>query len=432
MANFTIIEPMSTGDVIDRAVRLYRRNFTPLVAIVSVPTMIGYLSSLMFWYGYQHIVNGASGASGPPAEAIWMLVLGALGFPAWLFSMLLTVSGMARAVGDHLMMGEAITLRNCFSAARRRLGDITRLGLLCAVMLFGVYIVFTVMVVVLMLIVGVVVGVVVAMRMPQWIVMTVTVVTALIAMAGAVIIALLIASRVVFFPHVVMIEGQSAGSAIGRAIRLGRSNSYKVGAILLFTYFVSFSLMSALTLPMLAGLFLMGLLTQEFFSSTAWAVFSTSFQHVASLLSLPIWMVSFTLLYFDSRVRKEAYDLELLTLDVAPGFYWQPASTFNQAAAPPAQSRPYAQTGPLGLAGYSSGYAPAAAAPSPRAEPLAGTPVAPQSGGIEPAGEGAEELRAEQVAGRGESPLCAACGAEIQIDMRFCNNCGSGTRASAL
>jgi hypothetical protein len=427
---------MSTGDVIDRAVRLYRRNFTPLVAIVSVPTMIGYLSSLMFWYGYQHVVNGASGAAGPPAEAIWMLALGALGFPVWLFSMLLTVSGMARAVGDHLMMGEAITLRRCFSAARRRLGDITRLGLLCTVMLFGVYIVFTVLVVALMLIVGVIVGVVVAMRMPQWVVMTVTVVTALITIAGAVFMALLIVSRVVFFPHVVMIEGQSAGSAIGRAIRLGRSNSYKVGAILLFTYFVSFSLMSALTLPMLAGLFLMGLLTQEFFSSTAWAVFSTSFQHVASLLSLPIWMVSFTLLYFDSRVRKEAYDLELLTLDVAPGFYWQPAAQpafpFNQGAASTAQLRPYAQTGPLGLAGYSPGYAPAAAAPSPQAEPLAGPPVASQSGGIGPAGEGPEELRAEQAAAQGESLLCGACGAEIQTDMRFCNNCGSGTPASAL
>lgn len=432
MANFTILEPMSTGDVIDRAVRLYRRNFTPLVAIVSVPTLIGYLSSLMFWYGYQHIVNGASGASGPPAEAIWMLVFGALGFPVWLFTLLLTVSGLARAVGDHLMMGEAITLRKCFAAARRKLGDITRLGLLCMVMLFGIYIVFTVMVVVLMLVVGAIVGIVVAMKMPQWVVMIVTVVTALIAIAGAVFIALMIVARVIFFPQVIMIEGQSAGSAIGRAIRLGRSNSYKVGAILLFTYFVSFSLMSALTLPMLAGLFLMGLLTQEFFSSTAWAIFSTSFQHVASLLSLPIWMVSFTLLYFDSRVRKEAYDLELLTLDVAPGFYWKPAA---QTAFPPDQvnastwqARSYVQTGPLGLGGYSAGYAPLGGATSSEAEPSMDHPVASQPGGIEATGEESPGLRPDQ----GERLLCDTCGADLQIDMRFCNNCGSRTLASTV
>ncbi|HKP85267.1 MAG TPA: hypothetical protein VJZ26_04175, partial [Blastocatellia bacterium] len=113
MANFTILEPMSTGDVIDRAVRLYRRNFTPLVAIVSVPTLIGYVTSLMFWYGYQHVVMGSVNSSAVPGDAMLMLVLGGLGYPVWLFLLLLTVSGLSRVVGDHLMMGEAITLRKC-------------------------------------------------------------------------------------------------------------------------------------------------------------------------------------------------------------------------------------------------------------------------------------------------------------------------------
>src|SRR3982751_5312930 len=103
MANFTVLEPMSTGDVIDRAVRLYRRNFAPLIAIISVPTLIGYVASLMFWYGYQHVVLGAFSSSVVPDDAMWMLVLGALGYPVWLFMLLLTVSGLARVVGDHVM-----------------------------------------------------------------------------------------------------------------------------------------------------------------------------------------------------------------------------------------------------------------------------------------------------------------------------------------
>src|ERR1044071_7658893 len=121
MPNFTILEPMSTGDVIDRSVRLYRRNFTPLVAIVSIPTLIGYVASLMFWYGYQHLIVGAVSSAIAPDDAIWMLVLGALGYPVWLFVLLLTVSGLARVVGDHLMMGEAITFRKCLSSVRQRL-----------------------------------------------------------------------------------------------------------------------------------------------------------------------------------------------------------------------------------------------------------------------------------------------------------------------
>jgi hypothetical protein len=420
MANFTILEPMSTGDVIDRAVRLYRRNFTPLVAIVSVPTMIGYVASLMFWYGYQRLVYGGSG------DATWMLVIGGLGYPAWLFALLVTVSALARVVGDHVMMGEAITLRKCLSAVRRRLGDLAILGLLTLVILFGLYVVFVIIVLVLALAVGAIIGVVVAMHVPQWVVMAITVLTALVAIAAGLFVVSTFISRVIFLPQVMMIEGQSAGSAIGRAISLGRSNSYKVGAILLFTYFVSLSLLAALTLPVLAGLFLMGLLTQEFFSGTTWTIFYTSFKHVSSLLSLPIWMVSFTLLYFDSRVRKEAYDLELLALDLSPGFYWQPVAEQTpfgyQTTGSIGQARPHLRTSPLGLAGYSIGRMPVAGAPSPTVEP----PGPSEAGGAEGNGGDSHGI----VSSQGERLFCEACGAAIQPDGRFCGNCGAALLAS--
>lgn len=430
MANFTILEPMSTGDVIDRAVRLYRRNFTPLVAIVSVPTLIGYMASVMFWYGYQHVINGASGSSGVPGDAMLMLILGGLGYPVWLFALLITVSGLARVIGDHLMMGEAITLRKCFSAVRRRLGDITMLGLLAVVILFGLYIVFTIILLVLALMVGVIIGAVVAMRMPQWVVTSVTVITVLVAIAGGLFLVSMFIARVIFLPQIMMIEGQSAGSAIGRAISLGSRNSYKVGAILLFTYFVSISLMTALTLPMLAGLFLAGLLTQEFFTSTTWTIFYTSFKDVSSLLSLPIWIVSFTLLYFDSRVRKEAYDLDLLARDISPGFYWQPlaqAGPFGyQMPVSAGQTRAYVQTSPLGLAGHSIARPPIAASLPSQVEP----PASPPSESEPIAIEGDIKSSHAVDLGQGHRTFCETCGSALQAEMVFCSNCGSATLAS--
>ena len=109
MASFTILEPMSTGDVIDRAVRLYRRNFTPLVAIAAVPTLIGYVVSLMFWYGYTTLLTGPSSSGVVSVPAILMVAVGGLGYPVWMYVLLLTVSGLSRVVGDHLMLGEPIT-----------------------------------------------------------------------------------------------------------------------------------------------------------------------------------------------------------------------------------------------------------------------------------------------------------------------------------
>jgi hypothetical protein len=141
-------------------------------------------------------------------------------------------------------------------------------------------------------------------------------------------------------------------------------------------------------------------------------------------------MVSFTLLYFDSRVRKEAYDLELLALDVAPGFYWQPAVQAGpfgyQMPATTGQGRAYVQTGPLGLGGYSTARAPMAAAPSQHGEQSAEQAGGSQPGGIKVDAGTPRGLQPDQ----GERLSCEACGAPLQPDVRFCSNCGSSTIAS--
>lgn len=429
MPNFTILEPMSTGDVIDRAVRLYRRNFTPLVAIVSVPTLIGYVASLMFWYGYTNLFLTTATASAAPGEAVWMLIAGAVGYIFWLFSLLLTISGLSRVVGDHVMMGEPITFRKCFSAVRRKLGDITVMGLLGLVILFGMYIAVMMVIVVLILIIGIIVGLVVSAHMPQWVITLVMAVVGLIAIVAALIVISFIFARFVFLPQVVMIEGESAGNAVGRASRLGKGNWYRVGSIVLFTYFVSMSLMWALTLPVLAALYLSGMVGDEFFSSSTWNVFYISFKDLSSMLALPIWIVSFTLLYFDSRVRKEAYDIELLAREVAPGFYWQPQPVAVQPFGGFAPGRAYVQTSPLGLSGMTFPAPVAATAAqtiTPAAAPLndnaegsdainiSSQPFQPQSGRIPPE---------PQVDGSGL--ICKRCGDRLEHNARFCSRCGN-------
>lgn len=400
MASFTILEPMSTGDVIDRAVRLYRRNFAPLVAIVAIPTLVGYSSSMMFWYGYTSLLSAAANPSGVGAESIVMLALGSLGYPVYMFLLLATVAGLSRAVGDHLMIGEAITLRKTLSAVWKRRGHILLLGLLLVAILIGLYVIFAIVVIGLLLLASVVGGVMIAARLPQWVTITLVVILALAFLAAAIFLVCQIVARVVFLPQVVMIEGESAGSALGRAIRLGKGNWYRVGAILLFTYFVSLSMLSAFTLPVVAGLYLAGYSATEFFMSPGWTVVYSSFRDISSLLSFPIWIVSFTLLYFDSRVRKEAYDLELLAREVAPGLYWQPAvpTSFTQ-------SRAYVQTSPLGLAGNGR-----------ESTPAASEQVTTARGG---------ESGDAAVNADGSVGSCGVCGAELQIGARFCMVCGS-------
>jgi hypothetical protein len=436
MASFTILEPMSTGDVIDRAVRLYRRNFAQLVAIAAVPTLIGYVVSLMFWYGYTSLLTGATGSRALPVSAILMLSLGGLGYPIWIYVLLLTISGLSRVVGDHLMLGEPITFRGCWTAVKRRIGAITLMGLILVALMFVAYFAVAFVVVAAALGVGLMAGAITSIGLPPWVAGVMLTVLVIIVVALALLLILLIVARVVFLPQIVMIEGESAGNALGRAIRLGKGNWYRVAGIILFTYFVSLSMIAALALPVAVGLYLAGVLTTEFLFSPTWSILYTSFRDMSGLLTLPIWVVSFTLLYFDSRVRKEAYDVDLLAREINPGFYWQPpvqTSAFGYPiSAPSGRGRAWVQTSPLGLAGYRPA--------SPRTDSSLQPEPAEQAPGESQELRDRFERAARSLTEREERPTqaaaglsdsdsstCKGCGARLVPGARFCINCGNAT-----
>ncbi|MEW6213007.1 MAG: zinc ribbon domain-containing protein [Acidobacteriota bacterium] len=418
MANLTILEPMSTGDVIDRAVRLYRRNFTPLIAIVIAPSLIGYISSLMFWYGYATLLAefGDTGRTSDTASAF--LVLGGFGYFVWFFVLLFALCGLSRSVGDHIMLGDSITFRKCFSAAGKKFGDIFVMGLLLIGIVFVLYIFFLIVVFVAALIMGVIIGITASAQLPRWLASTVIVITVLVVLALGIFLLLLILSRIVFLPQAIMIEGQRVGNALGRAMRLGGKNWYKIGAIVLFIYFISVSLLAALTLPVVAGLYLFGLNPAEFFFTPTGSILYTSFSQLSNILVLPLWVVSYTLLYFDSRVRKEAYDLELLAIELSPGFHWMPAMHGPSVGYRPAP--PPVQTSPLGLS--SVGIAPPTtqAADDLRSKfDRAATNVGP---GVEAqASSVSQQLPVDESAQRD----CSQCGATIMPRARFCIRCGA-------
>ncbi|HWX40718.1 MAG TPA: zinc ribbon domain-containing protein [Blastocatellia bacterium] len=421
MPDFTILEPMSIGDIIDRSVRLYRRNFGSLLAVAAIPSLFGALSSTMLFYGYSEMLRSTATGSGFPPGALVMMGLGLVCYPIWGFTMLVAVSAMARVVSDHVMLGEEITFRKCLSAVRRRLGDITIMGLL----VFGITVAITFIIwmvaFIAMIAIVILAGIVAALGLPGWLSGIALVIGVIAGVAVAVVCGLAIVSRFLFLPQVVMIEGESAGSALGRAMRLGAKNWYRVGAIVLFTYFVFGSLLAALTLPLLAVLgFGGGFFTPEFFLQPGWSALYTGFDQISRLLVLPIWIVSFTLLYFDSRVRKEGYDIEVLIRAFQPeaqakDFYWRPVAQpppVRYEAPPPVWDRRYVQTSPLGLGGYRL----------PQRTP------APDGESPGPHGEARETSvlrQAGQTSDLQQDPnQCKKCGAALEPAARFCHHCG--------
>jgi hypothetical protein len=171
---------------------------------------------------------------------------------------------------------------------------------------------------------------------------------------------LLVAARVVFVPNALMIEGRSAGGAFGRAFQLGGGRTwYRLGMIGAFSYFVNIATFFALVEPLLGIFWMNGWAVQDLLFHPGWNAAYAAVNQISTLLVWPIWITSLTLLYFDTRVRKEGYDIELMTAGLKqPAYsYAGPMAAFRpptvQWGGPPmTPPRPYMQTGPLGLGGY--------------------------------------------------------------------------------
>src|SRR4029079_14968427 len=113
----------------------------------------------------------------------------------------------------------------------------------------------------------------------------------------------------------IMIEGSSTSTALSRAIALGGKNWNRVLGILLFSYFVSYSLTATVVAPIALLLWLTGHLS---FDQRTFEAVTSGVTQFASCLVVPVWSISYTLLYFDNRVRKEGYDVDLLARRLPP------------------------------------------------------------------------------------------------------------------
>src|SRR5215469_7823578 len=353
MAELTILEPISTGDVIDRSVRLYRKNFVPLVSVVAVPTMIYYASAMMVSFGYaQTLQNAQTGFA--PVGAMLTLV-GMAGYVVYLFTILGAVSGMSRAIGDYIMLGEPITFKGCWRFTARRLGDVALMGLIFIPVMMIVGAMMFAIFFVLFMVLAFSIGLGSQTGLPAWLGATISTILIVGSILVFLSLILLVGARFVFVPCAAMIEGKSAAAAFGRAFQLGAGRTWlRLGLIGAFSYFVSLSVLAALVEPLLVIFAINGWQVADLLLHPGWNAAYAAVNQISTLLVWPIWITSLTVLYFDSRVRKEGYDIELMT-SVLP----QPAYTTAAAMPPfgpqwaqPQAARPYLQTGPLGLGGY--------------------------------------------------------------------------------
>src|SRR5262245_45881155 len=206
------LAPLGAGDLIDRAVRLYRRHFLTLIRIAAPPVLVSAVGSTIRTIAWRELTTTSSGLRvGLYVLALiggWLIVIcGAL------FS-LIVMGGATRNLVSHLISNEPVSVRTTYQAVKSRFW-----GLAGASVLVALWLAFAASVAasasmffasIMMLAIGF------ASSISPWITGIVGVLGAVVAISVGLVLFFLLAGRMAYVPQAMLVEGRGIMSAISR------------------------------------------------------------------------------------------------------------------------------------------------------------------------------------------------------------------------
>ena len=316
ISNELALAPLGAGDLIDRAVRLYRRQFLTLIRIATPPVLVSALGSTMVTIAFRELSSTSSELR--LVMYVFIFVGGlVVTFCGSLFS-LIVMGGATRNLVSHLVWNEPVTARTTYRAVKERFW-----GLLGASILVALWLAFAAIIAFMgyafLSFIMVMVAALGASISP-WITTLAVGLGTVAAVILALILFFLLAGRMAYVPQAMLVEGRSVFSAIGRSFALASGNVKRLMAMALFTFFATYSALMLLMIPLGWYGYLNGVDLSPFGSAwpTWYAIGYQVILQCSHIMLAPIWMLGLSLLYVDERVRHEGYDIELMAARQLP------------------------------------------------------------------------------------------------------------------
>lgn len=276
------LRPLSIGDLMDEGVRLYRRNWLQLVTLAAIFTVpnsalgVGYLILNADW------LNPARAARlAPFSTAYWLFIVSQWVYTAIAYALYgLMMGAMVYAAGRHYL-NRPVTTQKVLGFVMRRLP-----------VMAGVYLLLLITLVVLSLALVVIVCI-------GWV-------------AAPPVIAFVMTNLTALIVPILMLEDRGALASMRRSWLLTKSQFWRIVLVLFVLYLFNMAIASGPTL--LASVLAINMTKNMVLYSTI----SVGSGALIGVVFTPIWGVCLTLLYYDTRVRREAFDLALIVGDDAP------------------------------------------------------------------------------------------------------------------
>lgn len=277
----TALRPRSTTELVDAAFQLLRRHYAQFVSIAAVfliPAIVLQATAM---------TAQRPGVMPSPGFILSLVLVGILG--------LLGTAGVVVGVSDSYVR-DRVDVMYAIRRVMSRLFPI--LGGTFATMV----IVFAIMMVLVFALTFVLAGrAAVGARGGAT-----TAAFGIVALAGAALAMLGAFARIFAVPMVIVLEGASVGPAFARSLSLTEGSVWRVMGVFVLVFLIFIALFGLL--------FVLGsaLVAQ---SPRLAPVFSV-INGTISVFVYPIYTVFITLLYYDLRIRRDGYDLEVMTKEL--------------------------------------------------------------------------------------------------------------------
>jgi len=303
------LAPLGAGDLIDRAVRLYRRHLFVLIRTAAPPVIVVAGSWILLSISVRRMFVTFE-SDDLAFYALLTFLSFCLMLGGYLF-ILVVMGGATRTLVAHLLRNEPVTARATYTAVKARFWGLVGASLIVMIwiMASSTAAFMAAYVVLLVFIIGTVLFATIA----PWFSTIVILVGTLLSTLLGLWIFFLIAARVAYVPQVMLVEGKGVYAAVGRSFSLARGNVRRLMAMTLFTTFATYSALMILAVPLGWYGYLHGIDPWNSAQWPAWyAIAYSVLGPLSSIVLTPVWMLGLSLLYVDERVRHEGYDIELM------------------------------------------------------------------------------------------------------------------------
>ena len=308
-----VLQPLNLGELLDRMFSLYRKNFLLFFGIMLLPSLLAMVSGIL-----MAVFQSSTATARPTATTVNPALIGGalggfvVGMLAYWIVYAVALGASTFAVAD-VYLGRTATIAASYRRIRGRIGRLLWLMFLVSIRVFGVFLLLTIGLAIFMpLLVG---------RGPAAGIALVIVLLVGFP-AGAVLTFWLILRYSICIPSLVL-ENLRAREAIRRSVLLMKGNYLRCFVVLLLSAIIAYVGITIFQGPFYVAL----ILSASHGQMSLWLLsLSSVFGALGQALSAPLIMIGLVLLYYDIRVRKEAFDLQLMMSQV------------DQAAAQPAAS----------------------------------------------------------------------------------------------